>query len=132
MFIFRTSIFFSKFHYPLSLFPRQQTILLEISVEVYPATINPLDTGRKFSVHMTLRRSPRCLVNALCSFNLHSVSRRNVTKEFLLIFKKLSTMTFFLISELTHLTPQEVWNISFGRKPGSNILLIPLYKDLPW
>ena len=34
-----------------------------------------LDTGRKLNVYKTCRRQPGGLVNVLCTFNLHPVSR---------------------------------------------------------
>ena len=34
----------------------------------------PVDTGRKLNVHKTFRRSPRRLLNVLCTFNLRPVS----------------------------------------------------------
>ena len=34
-----------------------------------------LDTGRKLNAHKTFRRRPGCLLNVLCTFNLHPVSR---------------------------------------------------------
>ena len=34
---------------------------------------NPLDTGRKLKVHMTLKRYPGRLMNVLCTFNIRFV-----------------------------------------------------------
>ena len=35
---------------------------------------NPVDTGRKLNVHMTLRRCPGRFLNVLCKLNLRPVS----------------------------------------------------------
>ena len=36
--------------------------------------IVPVDIGRKLNLYKTFRRRPRCLLNVLCTFNLHPVS----------------------------------------------------------
>ena len=36
-------------------------------------TYNPVDVGRKLSVHKMFRRRPGRLLNVLCTFDLHSV-----------------------------------------------------------
>ena len=47
----------------------------------------PLDTGRKWNKHKTFRRYPWRLLNVLCRFNLHTVSRGYESK--FLLFKSL-------------------------------------------
>ena len=44
-------------------------------MEIPPSAYNPLDTGPKMNVHKTFRRRPGRLLNVLCTFNLHSMSR---------------------------------------------------------
>ena len=41
------------------------------------AETNPLDTGRKVNVHKTFRRRPGSRLNAICTFSVRPVSRRN-------------------------------------------------------
>ena len=38
-----------------------------------PQNTCPVDTGRKFNVHKTLRRCPEHLLSVLCTFNLRPV-----------------------------------------------------------
>ena len=41
-------------------------------------SLNPLGTGSKLNVHKTFRRSPRRLLNILCTFNLRPVSTGSI------------------------------------------------------
>ena len=41
----------------------------------------PVDTGRKWNVHKTLRRCPGRLLNVLCTFNLRPVSTGERTSK---------------------------------------------------
>ena len=50
--------------------------------------ISPLDRGRKLNVHKTCRRRPGRLLNVLCTFNLHPVSRGSL-KIWIFIRKEL-------------------------------------------
>ena len=45
---------------------------------------NPVDTGRKFNVHKTVRRRPGRLLNLLCTLNLCLVSTGNVCSKSIL------------------------------------------------
>ena len=45
---------------------------------------NPVDTGRKLSVHKTFRGRPGRLLNVLCTFNLRSVSTGNTSIKIIL------------------------------------------------
>ena len=50
-------------------------------MEIPPSAYNPLDTGPKMNVHKTFRRRPGRLLNVLCTFNLHSLSRGKFPQE---------------------------------------------------
>ena len=46
--------------------------MINIDKDLKPG--NPLDTGRKFNLHKTLRRNSGRLLNVLCTFKLRPVS----------------------------------------------------------
>ena len=47
---------------------------MQFMFKVFNKNNTPVDTGRKFNIHKTLRRRPGRLLNALCTFNLRPVS----------------------------------------------------------
>ena len=63
----------------------------------------PVDKGRKLSVHKTFRRRSGCLLNALCTFTLRTVSTG-------------FTATFLITAEYFSYKISET-----GKLPGLNI-----------
>ena len=77
-----------------------------------------LDTGRKLNVYKTCRRQPGGLVNVLCTFNLHPVSR-GMPKKYLNYLR-----STFPTLEATNLLTCRVNHVS-----GVNIMVTLLVRD---
>ena len=53
-------------------------MILNSRVRLLHNNANPVDTGRKLTVHKTFKRRPGRLLNVLCTISLRPVSTGNV------------------------------------------------------
>ena len=84
---------------------------------------NPLDTGRKLSVHKTLKRCLGRLLNVFCTFNLSPVSReRWVTQSVL----SSTSFTWSILKCIDPFVNVEVLTFDEGPIASMNSIKIPI------